>query len=367
MESIGSDVYQAERILDHKKIRGKRHFLIKWFGWDKSNNTWEPERNIIDKQLIELYYKSLKRKSHPQTSSAATITPSKSVKTRQDANNEGLLEDSKPAESENKEKNKVNNNNSETALSIKTNDLRSAKRIAEGLRPIKTNDQNLKVEVEEMRQLSLKSNNSINNNTKSSSSSSLNLSNTGSNVNESSSNENLITKTSLRRRKLSNLSLSSSSTITNRTSSTTATDSSSSLSRSYRNKKRTRLINNRKNERKQIKDDSQDEQREEAVAATDDQERNNENILNSNNDTGVANQKRISQYSYNDQQFSSSSEDEDDNYDTATVTSGSDSISTYLTNNHCEDIFITDVTSGVVTVTIKESMSPNGFFKKRDL
>lgn len=55
---IGSNnVYQAERILDHKKIKGKRHFLIKWSGWDSTNNTWEPEKNILDKRLIEHYFK----------------------------------------------------------------------------------------------------------------------------------------------------------------------------------------------------------------------------------------------------------------------------------------------------------------------
>ncbi len=34
-------------------------------------------------------------------------------------------------------------------------------------------------------------------------------------------------------------------------------------------------------------------------------------------------------------------------------------------NSANEDIFITDITSGFVTVTIKESFSPAGFFKTR--
>ncbi len=37
--------------------------------------------------------------------------------------------------------------------------------------------------------------------------------------------------------------------------------------------------------------------------------------------------------------------------------------STFMTA--CEDIVVTDVTSGVITVTIKESVTPDGFFKKR--
>jgi len=40
-----------------------------------------------------------------------------------------------------------------------------------------------------------------------------------------------------------------------------------------------------------------------------------------------------------------------------------DTINTFVTAG--EDVFITDVTSGVLTVTIKESATPEGFFKKR--
>jgi hypothetical protein len=43
---------------------------------------------------------------------------------------------------------------------------------------------------------------------------------------------------------------------------------------------------------------------------------------------------------------------------------GNNTNSTFITA--CEDVFITDVTSGVVTVTIKESSTPDGFFKKRN-
>jgi hypothetical protein len=44
---------------------------------------------------------------------------------------------------------------------------------------------------------------------------------------------------------------------------------------------------------------------------------------------------------------------------------GNNTTSTFITA--CEDVFVTDVTSGVVTVTIKESASPDGFFKKRSV
>ena len=55
MASNQGDVYQAERILDEKKIRGVRYFLIKWQGWDTAHNTWEPQKNILDRRLIQYF------------------------------------------------------------------------------------------------------------------------------------------------------------------------------------------------------------------------------------------------------------------------------------------------------------------------
>lgn len=46
--------------------------------------------------------------------------------------------------------------------------------------------------------------------------------------------------------------------------------------------------------------------------------------------------------------------------------SDTDSFNTFFTTHTTEDVVITDITSGVVTVTIKECISPDGFFKQRD-
>ena len=46
--------------------------------------------------------------------------------------------------------------------------------------------------------------------------------------------------------------------------------------------------------------------------------------------------------------------------------SDTDSFNTFFTTHTTEDVVITDITSGVVTVTIKECISPDGFFKRRD-
>lgn len=33
----------------------KRYYLVKWEGYDESENTWEPEENILDPKLIETF------------------------------------------------------------------------------------------------------------------------------------------------------------------------------------------------------------------------------------------------------------------------------------------------------------------------
>ncbi|RFU23844.1 hypothetical protein B7463_g12494, partial [Scytalidium lignicola] len=38
--------YQVEAIVDSKLKDGKRHYLVKWAGYPKSENTWEPESHL---------------------------------------------------------------------------------------------------------------------------------------------------------------------------------------------------------------------------------------------------------------------------------------------------------------------------------
>ncbi len=41
-------VYEVERIIDKRKVKGKVQYLVKWTGYSHSDNTWEPKSNLKD-------------------------------------------------------------------------------------------------------------------------------------------------------------------------------------------------------------------------------------------------------------------------------------------------------------------------------
>ena len=50
-----------DKIVDMRTYRGKNRFLISWKGLDYNENTWVDEDQIYDKQLIQEYYRKIKR------------------------------------------------------------------------------------------------------------------------------------------------------------------------------------------------------------------------------------------------------------------------------------------------------------------
>ena len=50
-------IHAAERIEHHRLRQGKHKYLVKWQGYSKRHNTWEPSENILDQRLWDHFYK----------------------------------------------------------------------------------------------------------------------------------------------------------------------------------------------------------------------------------------------------------------------------------------------------------------------
>ncbi|XP_053675314.1 polycomb group protein Pc [Anopheles nili] len=69
-------VYAAEKIMKKRVRAGKSEYMVKWKGWSQRHNTWEPEENILDQRLIEIFEKSLRGSSTPKRKKKAVIEDS---------------------------------------------------------------------------------------------------------------------------------------------------------------------------------------------------------------------------------------------------------------------------------------------------
>ncbi|XP_037818709.1 probable chromo domain-containing protein LHP1 isoform X3 [Lucilia sericata] len=65
----GEEEYEVKDIMDHKTERGVSYFLIRWKGYTKDDDTWEPEDTLNCPDIIERYKK--KQKSSPKKGSPA--------------------------------------------------------------------------------------------------------------------------------------------------------------------------------------------------------------------------------------------------------------------------------------------------------
>ena len=45
-------IYEVERIIAHRIVRGTLFYLVKWVGYDHEDNTWEPEQHLRRSPLI---------------------------------------------------------------------------------------------------------------------------------------------------------------------------------------------------------------------------------------------------------------------------------------------------------------------------
>ena len=52
--SFDSDIFIVESILKKKTSKNKIFYLVKWEGYDVSESTWEPESNLLEKDVQKL-------------------------------------------------------------------------------------------------------------------------------------------------------------------------------------------------------------------------------------------------------------------------------------------------------------------------
>ena len=44
-------------IINHRKVGGETEYEVKWRGFGYDDTTWEPESNIHDQNLIDVYWR----------------------------------------------------------------------------------------------------------------------------------------------------------------------------------------------------------------------------------------------------------------------------------------------------------------------
>jgi hypothetical protein len=60
-EETQQPLYDVEEILDCQPIDGQPHYLIKWLGYNDTENTWEPEEHI-PKEMVRKHQQSVRTK-----------------------------------------------------------------------------------------------------------------------------------------------------------------------------------------------------------------------------------------------------------------------------------------------------------------
>ncbi|XP_055351230.1 chromobox protein homolog 5-like [Paramacrobiotus metropolitanus] len=67
-KEVPTDVYRCEALMKKRVRKGHVEYFVKWRGYPRSQNTWEPEENILDPLLIELFEAKEKRKKDRRSS-----------------------------------------------------------------------------------------------------------------------------------------------------------------------------------------------------------------------------------------------------------------------------------------------------------
>lgn len=73
IEIENDDEYEVEKILKQKRVNGQPFYLVKWKGYDTSENTWEPIANL--KGCHQAMQEYQQRRGHSRTKETHDPTP----------------------------------------------------------------------------------------------------------------------------------------------------------------------------------------------------------------------------------------------------------------------------------------------------
>lgn len=57
-EDFDESVLEVQKLLEHKTIKKERNFLVRWKGYDSSEDSWVPESRLNCSRILKLYLKS---------------------------------------------------------------------------------------------------------------------------------------------------------------------------------------------------------------------------------------------------------------------------------------------------------------------
>jgi len=85
-QKIVQEEYIVEKIVGKREIEGQIQYLLKWQGYEDSENTWEPVENVTSKALIVEFEKSAKAKEDNKTPSRKSSRKSSVSEERKEEN-----------------------------------------------------------------------------------------------------------------------------------------------------------------------------------------------------------------------------------------------------------------------------------------
>ncbi|ORD93998.1 HP1 [Enterospora canceri] len=66
MSCSDEKIYDVERIIKDRTIKGKKQYLIKWVGYPESECTWEDENNMFCDDMVREYEENKRKKKVPE-------------------------------------------------------------------------------------------------------------------------------------------------------------------------------------------------------------------------------------------------------------------------------------------------------------